>query len=226
MNKYSVRSGQNIYDVALTLYGSVEGIFDLLISNPELSMETELRYGMNLNYHEDFIINKDLAIWLKENKILVKNGEHVYNFLDIKEFIQEHFSHQHPDVFNELTNLSNDEQSMFWESISTPRMIIKQQGQLSVIKLQLKPSTHLIVDWGDYSAPEIIMDPNTSVEFELEHCFKGSGSHIITIYGDCEFEKLDLRELNGVYYPLGIIYVDEFSTSLIDEELRKLIIPK
>ena len=37
MLQYKVRSGQNIYDVALTLYGSVEGIFDLLVSNEWLN---------------------------------------------------------------------------------------------------------------------------------------------------------------------------------------------
>ena len=42
MAQYKVRNGQNIYDVALTLYGSIEGIFDLLISNEWLNMETQL----------------------------------------------------------------------------------------------------------------------------------------------------------------------------------------
>ena len=35
MRTYTVRTGQNIFDVALTLYGSIEGVFDLLVSNPE-----------------------------------------------------------------------------------------------------------------------------------------------------------------------------------------------
>ena len=51
MKQYTVRSGQNIYDVSLTLYGTVEGIFDLLISNKGLTMDTKLSYGMVLNYH-------------------------------------------------------------------------------------------------------------------------------------------------------------------------------
>lgn len=45
MAQYKVRSGQNIYDVALTLYGSVEGIFDLLASNSWLNMETSFLMG-------------------------------------------------------------------------------------------------------------------------------------------------------------------------------------
>ena len=42
MGSYRVVTGQNIYDVALHLYGSVEGIVDLLVNNPALSLETVL----------------------------------------------------------------------------------------------------------------------------------------------------------------------------------------
>ena len=71
MNKYTVRSGQNIFDVSLTIYGTVEGIFDLLISNDWLNMETKLSYGMELNYHEEFVIDETITSWLKNNDILV-----------------------------------------------------------------------------------------------------------------------------------------------------------
>ena len=47
MGSYRVVTGQNIYDVALHLYGSVEGIVDLLVNNPALSLETELCSGQN-----------------------------------------------------------------------------------------------------------------------------------------------------------------------------------
>ena len=48
MGSYRVVAGQNIYDVALHLYGSVEGIVDLLVNNPALSLETELCSGQEL----------------------------------------------------------------------------------------------------------------------------------------------------------------------------------
>ncbi len=88
MPQYKVRSGQNIYDVALTLHGSVEGIFDLLVSNDWLTMETKLSSGMELNYHDEFVVNKNISLWLKENDIVVKNGEHIYNYLDIEDFVK------------------------------------------------------------------------------------------------------------------------------------------
>ena len=52
MATYKVKLGQNIWDVAMQLYGSVEGILDLLISNDWLDMTTDLEVGMDLEYHD------------------------------------------------------------------------------------------------------------------------------------------------------------------------------
>ena len=52
MGVYTVKPNQNLFDVALHLYGSIEGLFDLLISNPELNMTSDLVYGQELIYHE------------------------------------------------------------------------------------------------------------------------------------------------------------------------------
>ena len=50
MATYTVQYGQNLFDVALTLYGSIEGILDLLVNNKNLSINTELKYGDELEY--------------------------------------------------------------------------------------------------------------------------------------------------------------------------------
>lgn len=221
MLKYKVRSGQNIYDVALTLHGSVEGIFDLLASNDWLTMETELSSGMELNYHDEFVINKNISLWLKDNDIIVKNGEHIYHHLSIEDFVKEHIQEHHPERYESTNSMSPDEQNMFWNVLCRPRMIIHQQGQLSAITLQLKPDKHLIIDWGDYSAPQIV---EGITEQEIEHGYKGLGVHIITLYGDFEFSFLNLKEVNGVYYPLDVIAADKFETELDINDLNKLII--
>ena len=61
MATYIVKPNQNLFDVALHLYGSIEGIFDLMRSNPELSMTSELLFGQELVYHEEFIINASIV---------------------------------------------------------------------------------------------------------------------------------------------------------------------
>lgn len=221
MLKYTVRSGQNIFDVALTLYGSVEGIFDLLASNEWLTMETALSSGMELNYHDEFVINKNISLWLKDNGIVVKNGEHIYHHLDIEDLVKQHIQTQHTDKYETINSMSPDEQNMFWNVLCRPRMVIHQQGQLSAITLALKPGRHLIIDWGDYSAPQII---DNVAEQEIEHCYKGLGTHIITLYGDFDFALLNIKEVNGVYYPLDVIAADKFETELDIDDLNKLII--
>lgn len=222
MPTYTVRSGQNIYDIALSLYGSLEGIFYLLVANEWLTLETTLKHGMKLEYSEDMIINQAIPIWFKDNGILVKNGEHTLKYLDIEDFIHTHMKDVHPELDEELSDLSPDEQTMYWELLINPRMLIQQQGQVSSITLKLLNDSHLIIDWGDYSAPQIVEGHE---EVVLEHFYKGTGTHNILLYGDFFLQLLDLTEVNGIHYPLGTIYANEFKSKVNIADLNKLIIP-
>lgn len=79
MGKYRVVAGQNIYDVALYLYGSIEGVVDLLINNPDLSFATTLTAGRELVYTDDFVIRADVVAYNGLHGIVSANGErHVY----------------------------------------------------------------------------------------------------------------------------------------------------
>lgn len=79
MGKYKIVHGQNIYDVALHIYGSIEGVVDLMMNNTSLSFCDELKAGDELVYTDDFIINKDVTAYFKTNAITPSNGErHVY----------------------------------------------------------------------------------------------------------------------------------------------------
>lgn len=79
MAQYKVKTNQNLFDVAIDLYGSIEGLFDLLISNPHLTMTTDLYAGMILEYHDYFIINNGIIKNIRDNEYIPSNGErHVY----------------------------------------------------------------------------------------------------------------------------------------------------
>ena len=79
MGRYVVTAGQNLYDVALHLTGSIEGIVDLLICNPALSLEDTLQSGDELVYTDDFVINADVVAYLRQGGIIPAGGErHVY----------------------------------------------------------------------------------------------------------------------------------------------------
>ncbi len=74
MATYIVKPNQNLFDVALHLYGSIEGLFDLLISNPDLNMTSELTYGQKLEYHEEFILNPSIVSKFKNQNITPSAG--------------------------------------------------------------------------------------------------------------------------------------------------------
>lgn len=75
MATYEVQGGQTIWDIATHLYGSVAGVFDLMISNPKLSMTTDLKAGMQLEYHEGYVINNSIVSAYKDRDIIPANEE-------------------------------------------------------------------------------------------------------------------------------------------------------
>jgi hypothetical protein len=72
---YTVRKGQNIFDVALHIYGSIEGVFDLLSSNEELGYDTELTAGTKLTYNEGYVISSTVLDKLSDEGLRPVNGE-------------------------------------------------------------------------------------------------------------------------------------------------------
>ena len=71
---YIVKRNQNIYDVAVQIYGSVEGLFDLLISNEDLAMDSELKEGQELSYHKIYVRNQSILDTLNSEHIILANG--------------------------------------------------------------------------------------------------------------------------------------------------------
>lgn len=79
MGKYKVIQGQNLYDVALHIYGSIEGVTDLLVNNECLSFDTDLRAGDELAYSDDYQINEEVTAYYGTHGITPASGEqHVY----------------------------------------------------------------------------------------------------------------------------------------------------
>lgn len=75
MGKYKIISGQNLYDVALHIYGSIEGITDLLICNPSLSLADTLLCGQELIYSDDYVISAEIVAYNRLHGIVPANGE-------------------------------------------------------------------------------------------------------------------------------------------------------
>jgi hypothetical protein len=75
MGRYTVTAGQHIFDVALHLYGSIEGIVDLMMNNSNLSLASELKAGDELEFTDGFVINPDIVAHFRLNNIVSSNGE-------------------------------------------------------------------------------------------------------------------------------------------------------
>lgn len=68
-----------MYDLALHIYGAVEGITDLMANNESLSLDDDLRVGDELIYSDDYVINKEVAAYYQTHGIVPSSGEqHVY----------------------------------------------------------------------------------------------------------------------------------------------------
>lgn len=87
MSEYITKSKQNLYDIALTLYGSIEGIFDLLVSNSDVSLDMVFDKNVKLYYHEDFVINQDIVEWFNKNSLTVRNSQTQINKLNLSKDI-------------------------------------------------------------------------------------------------------------------------------------------
>lgn len=90
MSKYVVCEGQNLFDIALHIHGSIEGIVDLLVCNPLLSLASKLKSGDELSYTDDFVIDADTVAYYRRYAIKPANGERTvyYRFSEYPKFAE------------------------------------------------------------------------------------------------------------------------------------------
>lgn len=86
MATYITKKQQNIWDVSTELYGSIEGVFDLLISNKWLSLSSEIDAGTELEYHDYFSVNSEIKNDIAERKMSIVNGERSVYFSESTEY--------------------------------------------------------------------------------------------------------------------------------------------
>lgn len=312
MSKYITKSGQNLFDVSLKIFGSIEGVFDLLLSNPGISYETIFNKGIELDYHENFIINQDIVNWLANNKITVKNGYSEIVNVDVKEEIKAWIRNTNKQSFstkklisvsdnavikprlsassgglsgilsptgNAVNNLVTsfqwgnqaikkadkatidtikdkfkidlstattaeqgkyadflysmgiiilptdpDELSAYYDMLAEPKIKIKQTGKQSSISVQIPANNLAIIDWGDGSPLEFYHYQAATIK--AIHTYSDSDRHFILLYGNNEYTNLDLSSVNGIYYALTNISVNNQFITLFpkENELNKLFI--
>ena len=79
MQTYKIKHKQNIYDISTYLFGTIEGVFELMASNPNLSFDTELNVGDELYWDDKSIILQSIVDEMNEQGFVPCNSErHVY----------------------------------------------------------------------------------------------------------------------------------------------------
>jgi len=74
MARYKVKYNQNIFDLAVQLYGDVSGIGDLLAQNPHMHLGYEPRLGEIVSHDDNKVINRSAVKYLSDNHVIVSNG--------------------------------------------------------------------------------------------------------------------------------------------------------
>lgn len=167
MGRYIVTTGQNIYDIALHIYGSVEGIVDLMMNNPELSLADTLRQGDELIYSDDFIISPDIVAYNRMHNIVPANGErNVYYKEPPRQF---------PTVDIEIL-IPNTE---------------------TATSLLLAGAGEIAFDWGDNTAIEYFRLEGTPRRYSHIFDSSVAGKRKIRIYGGSSITQADLSSLRA-----------------------------
>lgn len=83
MGQYKATAGQNIYDVALHIYGSLDGLADLLINNTDLSLADTIQSGTVFRYTDELIVDSSVVKNLNANSVVPANGTRGVYFKDI-----------------------------------------------------------------------------------------------------------------------------------------------
>lgn len=73
MKKVVVRSNQNIYDVCLQEYGTLEFLNKLIVDN-NLTYSGDITQGQELSIDENVLANKDVQDFYELNKLNPVNG--------------------------------------------------------------------------------------------------------------------------------------------------------
>lgn len=219
MAAYTTRSGQNMLDVAVALHGTVEGVFDLLVSN-SAPLDGKPGAGAALKYHEQFSLNSDMAKALRDSNVIVKNGEHWHAPDHVQEYMKDWVERMKERGDEYIGGLSDSGVTSFLRLFSAVKITVAQSGLVSAITARPGQNVYIAVDWGDFSDPDVI---GGTEDITVYHSYKSAGKHTIRIYGDMNLQRFDLSKIGGIYYVHSLVRCGEFEDGLDIPSLRTLI---
>lgn len=73
MSTYTVQPNQSIYDVAIAVHGSIDGVADLLVNNKGLNMYDNIDAGEDILFTNVITLNKPVVDFLDGTKVVAAN---------------------------------------------------------------------------------------------------------------------------------------------------------
>ena len=180
MGKYIVKHGQNIYDVALHIYGSIDGIIDLMVNNEQLSLSDLVVQGQELIYTDDFLINSDVSAYNTANKIVPANSIRSVYYKEV------------PANYHLIFEL--------WCQGS-------ERGiTLNFTALPSRPQ-ELMIDWGDNSQLEKLLVANVSgISHQMNNQIHPDEKRVIRIYTTSDVLELQKIQIPSIIRDVFLLY--------------------
>lgn len=129
MSTYTVQTNQSVFDVAMAIHGTIDGLADILVNNKGLNLVDDIEAGEEIVFTSIITLNKPVVDFLDSKGIVVAN-----NGLDVK-FQQP----LHPII----ASLSINKSSSIFEFTKTDGDIYIDWGDESDIELFTSSTKHV-----------------------------------------------------------------------------------
>lgn len=232
---YTVSGSQNLYDISLHLYGTIEGMFDLLISNPDLNLNSKLENGQELEYHENFVINPSIVEQFNEQNIVPSNGERSVYYKEIEEPLKVIF--KTPSLLTECRFSISGEGVLIidWDDNSEPETIELSHTQTVISHyFNNKADSRRIRWYGDFSILQLDLSKIESDMFVVrpivvdEYISRSNDSSLAGLFlfegiYDVDLQRMYINDLSPLYEKslskLNLLDVKFSDVSVLDSYL-------
>lgn len=242
MATYKVRPNQNIWDVALHLYGSIEGIFDLLINNDKLSIDDDLVTGMELNYHDYYKLNDGIVSVMEERNLVPANGERYVYHKETEQPLRFLYETNPADTYTEFTVSGDGSMLIDWGDNSdlqtielshssftathyfdsiVDKRLVKVYGDFTIISIDISHVNGALLPVRPVVVDEIVSQSNSN---SLKGLFLFEGTYKVDLQNMrindlMPIADMNLQELNllGVYFE-NISVLDDYLVYIASAE--------
>jgi hypothetical protein len=92
MEQIVVYEGQNLVDIAIQEYGSLEGVWQLVMDNPNIrGIDYQLKAGEILQIDETKKIREDITDYFEKRNIKLNTGDDFFFFAEFSDDFNEDF---------------------------------------------------------------------------------------------------------------------------------------